>query len=362
MIGDAQVQAVASARARRSDDPAANTAARSRSGVTAPPTSGAARRDGSVDLGVDPQIAPFERADVGAAASTMSEGVTQSCSSSIALASMRAMSRMSRQARQPLDRPAPCAPEPPLVRVEVGSCRLLTATVSTVSGVRRSWLTEASSVDARSARCRSSSAALRSNSSCARSTAIAAKPGDRVERAGLERARGRRAGRSARVPNRSGTRRVAGPPRPSLPHDRRRCARARRIRASPASASADVEVSLVHRDVAFTALMTVPASVPGRQIATRAARTAARCAAPARPACWSLRRQQHVAAQVVEPRELVPPLNRLARPRLRRRRKVARNDGDDEKREQRHPVLRIGDREVADGRQEEEVERHHGAK
>ena len=40
-------------------------------------------------------------------------------------------------------------------------------------------------------------------------------------------------------------------------------------------------------------------------------------------------------------------------------RQIAGDDGDDEKREERDPVLRVGDRERAERREEEEVERQH---
>ena len=72
-----------------------------------------------------------------------------------------------------------------------------------------------------------------------------------------------------------------------------------------------------------------------------------------------LRGQQHVAGQIEQPRHLVPPRDGVARAILRRRRQIAGDDRHDEEREQRDPVLRIGDRERADRRQEEEVERQH---
>ena len=72
-----------------------------------------------------------------------------------------------------------------------------------------------------------------------------------------------------------------------------------------------------------------------------------------------LGRQQHVTRQIEETRHLVAPRDRFARPVLRRRREIAGDDRDDEKGEQRDPVLRIGNRECADRREEEEVERQH---
>ena len=76
----------------------------------------------------------------------------------------------------------------------------------------------------------------------------------------------------------------------------------------------------------------------------------------------SLGRQQDVPCQVEQPRQLVAPLQRLLRPGARRRREPARDDADDEKRDQRNPVMRIRDGERADRRQKEVVEgksRHH---
>ncbi len=54
--------------------------------------------------------------------------------------------------------------------------------------------------------------------------------------------------------------------------------------------------------------------------------------------------------------ELVAPRHRLAGPGARHRRQVAGHQAHGQQREQRHPVLRIGDRQRADRRQEKEVE------
>ena len=71
-------------------------------------------------------------------------------------------------------------------------------------------------------------------------------------------------------------------------------------------------------------------------------------------------RQQHVPRQVEQARHLVPACDGLVRTGLDGGRQIARDDGDDQKGEQRDPVLRIGDRERADRRKEEEVQRQHG--
>jgi hypothetical protein len=72
-----------------------------------------------------------------------------------------------------------------------------------------------------------------------------------------------------------------------------------------------------------------------------------------------LGRQQHVAAQVEQPRHLVAPRDRLARPRLRERRQIAGNHRGDQERNQRDPVLRVGDGKGPDRWQEVEIERQH---
>src|SRR4029079_9228955 len=59
---------------------------------------------------------------------------------------------------------------------------------------------------------------------------------------------------------------------------------------------------------------------------------------------------------VYQTRDLVRSRERLLRAGPGRRRQAAGDDADDEKRHQRHPVVRIGDGEVTDGRQEEIVE------
>ena len=68
---------------------------------------------------------------------------------------------------------------------------------------------------------------------------------------------------------------------------------------------------------------------------------------------------QHIATQVEQARELVPSPHRFLRSRAGHRRQVAGHQADGQKREQRDPVLRIGNREGADWRQEEEVEAEH---
>ena len=50
-----------------------------------------------------------------------------------------------------------------------------------------------------------------------------------------------------------------------------------------------------------------------------------------------LGRQQHVARQVEQPRDLVAARDRVARARLRGGRQVARDDGDDEEGERARP-------------------------
>ena len=70
--------------------------------------------------------------------------------------------------------------------------------------------------------------------------------------------------------------------------------------------------------------------------------------------------QQHVAAQIEEAGELVAPSDGFCGPGARDRRQVARDQAHGEKREQRDPVLRVGDRERANRRQEEEVQAQHG--
>ena len=70
--------------------------------------------------------------------------------------------------------------------------------------------------------------------------------------------------------------------------------------------------------------------------------------------------QEHVTGQIEQPRHLVAPGDGFPGAVLGRRGQVAGNDCNDEEREQRNPVLRIGDRKTADWRQEEEVERQHG--
>ena len=56
--------------------------------------------------------------------------------------------------------------------------------------------------------------------------------------------------------------------------------------------------------------------------------------------------QQHVAGQIEQPCHFVAARDRFPGALLRRRRQVAGDHRDDEKGEQRNPVLRIGDRET----------------
>ena len=73
----------------------------------------------------------------------------------------------------------------------------------------------------------------------------------------------------------------------------------------------------------------------------------------------ALGRQQNVAAQFEQPRELVAAGERVALTLAGEERQPARDQADRQEREQRDPVLRIGDREGADRRQEEEVDAQH---
>ena len=68
---------------------------------------------------------------------------------------------------------------------------------------------------------------------------------------------------------------------------------------------------------------------------------------------------QHVAAQVEQARQLVPAPQRFLRARARHGRQVAGHEADGQEREQGDPVLRVGNGQGADRRQEEEVEAEH---
>ena len=140
------------------------------------------------------------------AASTTSAAVTHWRSTRMAAASIRAMSRMSwkrrvRRSSSVIAAPA-CARRSSAGR---SPRRFSTATRIAVSGVRRSWLSEASSVAARSAFCRTSSAASRSPRNCARSIAIATTPATASSVPMSRPAWPPRQQPTARVPCRSGT-------------------------------------------------------------------------------------------------------------------------------------------------------------
>ena len=62
--------------------------------------------------------------------------------------------------------------------------------------------------------------------------------------------------------------------------------------------------------------------------------------------------EQHIASEVEQPCHLIPSGDSLASPLLRSRGQVAGHDRDDEKCEERDPVLRVGDRERSERRQE----------
>ena len=68
------------------------------------------------------------------------------------------------------------------------------------------------------------------------------------------------------------------------------------------------------------------------------------------------RDEQDVARQIEEPRDLITPRPRVGSLPPRRRREIAGHDAHADEHEQRDPVLRIGNREGAHGRQEEEVQ------
>ena len=71
--------------------------------------------------------------------------------------------------------------------------------------------------------------------------------------------------------------------------------------------------------------------------------------------------QQDVSTEIVQAGQFVAPRDGVALPGLRRRGPPAGRDGGGQERDQGHPVLRIGDGEGPDRRQEEEVERQHRA-
>ena len=72
-----------------------------------------------------------------------------------------------------------------------------------------------------------------------------------------------------------------------------------------------------------------------------------------------LRGQKDVPRQIEQTGQFVAPGDGLARPILCRRRQIAGDDGHRQEYEQGDPVLRLGDGEGANRRQEEEVQREH---
>ena len=203
-------------------------------------------------------------------------------------------------------------------------------------------------------------AALRSSRNCARSIAIATTPASVSSVPPRPAGRPRRAGRSAWCRRAAAPAGRRGRRRPSS-GGRRRSGRRRRTRASSGRRrtpwSADARSSAIVR---APASKTSQSSPRGSAMATNSRsnrRAIARASIDERLA--AVGDHQHVAAQVEQPRQLVAPPDRLLGPGPRHRRQVAGHQADGEKREQRHPVLRIGDGERADRRQEEEVEAQH---
>ena len=151
--------------------------------------------------------------------------------------------------------------------------------------------------------------------------------------------------------------------RPSSCDARSRCARGRRTRGrSCAPANASDSWLSVERDRQRPGLEQVPRRA---RAAARSRRRPGRSGAPPSAPAPSMRLaalggEQHVAAEIEEPRQLVAPRQRFlacARApradRLLATRLTARNANSAD------PVLRIGDRQGADRRQEEEVEGQH---
>ena len=227
------------------------------------------------------------------------------------------------------------------------ACRLLAATRIAVSGVRRSWPSEASSADFSASLWRARSAALRSSRNCARSIAIAASPAIASRVVPLDRTAG--GGQQ--------TDRPRAEPERHESHRRRRTPRfaARRlVDAAEARPTVPARSSAQRRGPASNSSQSSP---DGRQIAakSRSNRRAMKPASDAFAASLSvISRTSRLRSN--RRAELVAPRHRLAGPRARDRGQIAGHQADDQQREQRDPVLRVGDRQRADRRQEEEVE------
>ena len=90
------------------------------------------------------------------------------------------------------------------------------------------------------------------------------------------------------------------------------------------------------------------------------ARTAARSRVPGRQ-CASRLSVRSSTSRLRSKRRAISSRRSSASRALARtaRRQIARHEADGEKRKERHPVLRVRDRQRADRRQKEEVERHH---
>src|SRR5688572_6901101 len=105
-----------------------------------------------------------------------------------------------------------------------------------------------------------------------------------------------------------------------------------------------VEATPIKNELLATTLVDVPALLAGKANGDAGElETASDVAGEDLNGPGSLRRQQHVPCQIEESCHLVPPRDRVARALLRGRRQIAGNDRHDEEREQRNPVLRIGD-------------------
>ena len=244
-------------------------------------------------------------------------------------------------------------------RVSSGAWRLLAAMRIAVSGVRRSWPSEASSAVFSCSLCRVSSPALRSSRNCARSIAIATTP---ASVSSVPASTGRPAAASRPigfVPTRSGTSRMVPPV------DRHRAMTgvgagvARRIRAMVcAAANAFDSWRRVELDRPRAGLVDVP-------LVRRAARAMATNSRSNRRAIDRASTASASRLSVIISTSRLRSNSRASssrRPTASSRagagdsRQVAGDQADGEEREQRDPVLRVGDRERADRRQEEEVE------
>ena len=161
---------------------------------------------------------------------------------------------------------------------------------------------------------------------------------------------------------RTGTSGRGGPTAAGRCGARRNCATSRRTRGAP---RADAQ-ALSKCDVSMFAAPRPPGTRPTHRLCWHAMVTTGnsnlagdvtgdRCGC-----AFTVGRQQHVAAQVEQPRHLVAPIDGFLGARTGRGRQVAGDDRHDEKRDQRHPIVRVRDREGPDRRHEEEVERQHG--